>query len=188
MLASLVPYPLRFDKGLQRGTRRFGWANLLFSIYAWAIARQSSVWEIPALAIWFLLLSLSSSSSALSQKCISAYYSYLDAYVKRACLVYLHSYRSVSYQRKCKCKTTRQRRAIKQTNARQLWRSFSARVAWWAAFKWNDTQNLELKAISRPVMGEGTFSGVIVFKLTTERQPPVWNNIETAQMKRPIKD
>lgn len=186
MLAGLVPYPLRLDKGLQRGTRRFGWANLLFSIYAWAIARQSSVWEIPALAIWFLLLSLS--SSALSQKCISAYYSYLDAYVKRACLVYLHSYRSVSYQRKCKCKTTRRRGAIKQANARQLWHYFSASVTWWAAFKLNCTLKLELNAISRPVMDEGTFSRVIVFKLTTERQPPVWNNIETAQMKRPIKD
>ncbi|CAM4697508.1 unnamed protein product [Leuciscus chuanchicus] len=43
MLTSLVPYPLRFDKGLQSGMRRFGWANLLFSIYAWAIARQSSL-------------------------------------------------------------------------------------------------------------------------------------------------
>ncbi len=187
MLAGLVPYPLRLDKGLQRGTRRFGWANLLFSIYAWAITRQSSVWEIPALAIWFLLLSLS--SSALSQKCISAYYSYLDAYVKRACLVYLHSYRSVSYQRKCKCKTTQRRRAIKQANARQLWHYFfQQELPDGQLFKRNCTLNLELNAISRPVMDEGTFSRVIVFKLTTERQPPVWNNIETAQMKRPIKD
>lgn len=187
MLAGLVPYPLRFDKGLQRGMRRFGWANLLFSIYAWAIARQSSAWEIPALAIWFLLLSLFSSSSTLSQNCLSAYYSYLDAYAKRAGLIHLHSYRGVSYQRKCKCETTRRRGAIKHANAGQR-RSFSERLAWRAASKWNHNQHLELNAISRPVTAEGTFSRVIVFKLTTERQPPVWNNVETAQMKRPIKD
>lgn len=37
----------------------------------------------------------------------------------------------------------------------------------------NDNQHLELNTISGLVMGEGIFSRVIVFKLTTERQPPV---------------
>lgn len=42
--------------------------------------------------------------------------------------------------------------------------------------------------INWAVMGEGIFSRVIVFKLTTEKQPRVLNNIEIAQMNCPIKD
>ena len=57
-LSTLGCYPLWLDKGLKGARGRFGWANLPCLPYMHGLSGPCSVWEIPPLAIWWLLSSL----------------------------------------------------------------------------------------------------------------------------------